>query len=390
MPQTADILIIGGGLYGCSVAYHLAKLGAGKVVLLERSSICSGGTGKSCGVVRTHYSIAANMAHAVESLKVFEHFSEVVGGDAGFLRTGFLVLGSEAHREPMAKVFRAQNRHGVDARVISREYAREIHPLLRLDDVEVIGYDTLSGYCDPHLATMSYAERAVELGVTVYRNCLVTDMSCNGSNKIVTTALGEFESPCVVLTAGPQTLKLGEMIGLEFPFVLSRHKVITLKTDEPYHPDWPIVKDLTTEDKLYFRPAPEGLALIGTGDHGDVIDDADALTDIVDADHISRIRKLMANRIPAFVDAQYVRGWTGAYDITPDWNPLVGAVPGYERLYVGGGFSGHGFKLAPTISEALAQTVLGLDVRVPIDMYSLSRFKEGKTLDGAYGIGSIS
>jgi len=172
--------------------------------------------------------------------------------------------------------------------------------------------------------------------------------------------------------------------------VVSRRKVITLKTDEPYHPDWPIVKDLTTENKLYCRPAPEGLALIGTGDHGDVIDDADALTDIVDADHISRIRKLMANRIPAFVDAQYVRGWTGAYDITPDWNPLVGAVPGYERLYVGAGFSGHGFKLAPTIGEALAQTVLGLDVRVPIDMYSLSRFKEGKTLDGAYGIGSIS
>jgi glycine/D-amino acid oxidase-like deaminating enzyme len=94
--------------------------------------------------------------------------------------------------------------------------------------------------------------------------------------------------------------------------------------------------------------------------------------------------------MPAFADAQYVAGWTGPYDITPDWNPIVGPVPGYDGLYVAVGFSGHGFKLAPTIGEALGQTVLGQESRVPIDIYSMNRFERGQVLHGAYGIGSIS
>jgi sarcosine oxidase subunit beta len=160
------------------------------------------------------------------------------------------------------------------------------------------------------------------------------------------------------------------MVGLEFKYVVSRHKVITLKIDQPYQPGWPIVKDLTTPDKLYFRPETGGLVLIGTGDHGDPIKDPDTLTDDVDLEHVDRIGRLIASRMPSFNDADYVAGWTGPYDITPDWNPLVGEVPGHEGLYVAVGFSGHGFKLAPTIGEGLAQTVLGMEARVPVDVYA--------------------
>jgi len=180
------------------------------------------------------------------------------------------------------------------------------------------------------------------------------------------------------------------MVGLQFPYVISRHKVITLKIDQPYQSNWPIIKDLTTPDKIYFRPETGGVVLVGTGDHGDPIEDADTLTDNVDMEHVARIDRLISNRMPAFVEAEFTAGWTGPYDIPPDWNPLVGPVPGYEWLYVGVGFSGHGFKLAPTIGEALAQTVLGQQPRVPIDIYALTRFDEGRVLHGAYGIGSIS
>ena len=114
------------------------------------------------------------------------------------------------------------------------------------------------------------------------------------------------------------------------------------------------------------------------------------MTDQVDMDHVDRIAALIAKRMPAFADAEFTAGWTGPYDITPDWNPLVGPVPGVEGTYIATGFSGHGFKLAPTIGEGLAQMVLGLEPRVPIDMYDMARFDEGKTLHGAYGIGSIS
>ena len=390
--RTADIVVIGGGVIGCSTAYNLVRHGAKKVVLLERKAVCSGGTAKSCAITRTHYSIQANMLHAVESLKIFENFAKAVGGDADFHRTGYLILGPEAHRGPMRAVFRAQNEHGIDTATLTQAEALQLHPLLRLDDVEVIGYDTRGGYCDPHLTTTSYVQRAKELGATICADTLVTGIQLNGPHraKIVQTPAGNFESPVVVIAAGPWTNAVGKMIGVQFPYEISRHKVITLKIDRYYDPDWPTVKDLTTPDKIYFRPETGGVVLVGTGDHGDPIEDADNMTDHVDVDHVERVAALMANRMPAFAQAQYTAGWTGPYDITPDWNPIVGAVPGVEGVYVAVGFSGHGFKLAPTIGESLAQAVLGLPVRVPIDAYRPARFAEGRALHGVYGIGSIS
>jgi sarcosine oxidase, subunit beta len=387
---TADFLIVGGGIMGCSTAYNLARLGAGNVVLLERNSICSGGTAKSCAIARTHYSIRTNMKHAVESLKIFENFDEWVGGESGFQRTGYLILGPEAHRQPMQTVFRMQNEYGIDTATISAAEARGHHPLLQLDDVEVIGYDSRAGYCDPYLTTTAYLQRARHLGVTVYTDTPVTGLEVQGSNKIVHTPEGDFESPVVILLAGPWTNRISQSIGLQFPYVNSRHKVITLKIARPYQIDWPVVKDLTTPDKIYFRPETGDMVLIGTGDHGDPVEDADSLTDDVDMEHVMRIDGLVSRRMPAFNEAQYTAGWTGPYDITPDWNPIVGPVSEFEGLFVGVGFSGHGFKLAPTIGESLAYCALGQEPRVPIADYALSRFHEGRTLHGAYGIGSIS
>jgi sarcosine oxidase subunit beta len=278
----------------------------------------------------------------------------------------------------------------VDTRTLTPAEAHETHPLLQFDDVGVIGYDTLTGYCDPYLTTTAYAQRAKDLGVAIYTDSPATRLRLNGQAKLVETPNGAFEAPVVILVAGPWTNQISRMIGLEFPYVVSRHKVITLKISQPYQANWPIVKDLTTPDKIYFRPETGGVVLVGTGDHGDPIEDADTLTDQVDMAHVSRIDRLITNRMPAFVEGEYTAGWTGPYDITADWNPLVGPVPDHEGLYVGVGFSGHGFKLAPTIGEALAQTVLGQLPRVPIDIYALTRFDEGKVLHGAYGIGSIS
>lgn len=387
---TADFIIIGGGVIGCSTAYNLARLGARNVVVLERDSICSGGTAKSCAIVRTHYSIKSNLVHAVESLKIFANFDDAVGGDVGWRRTGYLILGPEAHQEAMEDVFRTQNAYGIDTATLSPEEALAIHPLLRLDDVGVIGYDSQAGYADPYLTTQAYARRARELGVQLLTDTAVTGIDAYGAVKTVETTAGSFESPVVIMAAGPWTHNLGRMLGVEFPFEISKHKVVTLRINRPYEVAWPIVKDLTTPDKIYFRPETGGVILVGTGDHGDPIDDPDTLTDNVEMEHVERIDALISHRMPAFADALYVAGWTGPYDITPDWNPLIGPVPGYDNVYVAVGFSGHGFKLAPTVGEALAQTVLGREARVPIEPYAPTRFAAGEALRGSYGIGSIS
>lgn len=390
MNTTADIIIIGGGLYGCSTAYYLARHGAKNVVVLEKGELCSGGTAKSCAIVRTHYSIEANIRHAAESLRVFANFDEQVGGDVGWRQVGYLIVGPAEHREPMERVFRLQNEMGIDARPISPAEAREFHPLLQFDDVSVIGFDTLAGFADPYLTTAAYANRARDLGVVLRPDTPVTNLRLQGQMKVVETSQGTFESPVVLLAVGPWINQVGAMIGQHFPVEVSRHKVITLKIDRPYSLDWPIVKDLTTADKMYFRPDTGGVVLVGTGDHGDPLADPDTLNDNIDDDHIERMAGLIANRMPEFEDGYYVAGWTGAYDITPDWNPLVGAVPGYEGLFIASGFSGHGFKMAPTVAEGLAQTMLGQTPRLPIDMYDMGRFARGETLHGVYGIGSIS
>jgi glycine/D-amino acid oxidase-like deaminating enzyme len=291
----------------------------------------------------------------------------------------------------MLEVFKAQNALGIDTAVLTPDEAHRYHPWLQFDDVGVIGYDTRAGYCDPHLTTTSYVQRAKDLGVSVRTNTPVTGLRITGATKTVQTPDGEIEAPLVVIIAGPWTNSVGQMIGVTFPYEVSRHKVITLKVNEPYDEDWPTVKDLTTPTKVYFRPETGGVVLVGTGDHGDPIEDADSLRDDqVDMAHVERIGALMAHRMPRFAHAQYTAGWTGPYDITPDWNPVIGAVPGHEGLFVAVGFSGHGFKMAPTVGESLAQTVLGQPVRVSIDDYSPTRFGEGRLLHGAYGIGSIS
>ncbi len=388
--KTADILIIGGGVIGCSTAYNLAKLGAKNVVVLERRSLSSGGTAKSCAICRTHYSIEVNLVHAVESLKIFSHFDEVVGGESGFRRTGYLIVGPESHREPMQQVFTAQNVHGIDTATLTPAEANQMHPLLQFEDVGVIGYDSMAGYADPYLTTTSYAKRAKEMGVEILTDTAVTHITSNGSHKTIHTNNGSFQTQTLILAAGPWTNQVAGMMGLQFPYEVSRHKVITLKIERPYELHWPIVKDLTTADKIYFRPEVGGVVLVGTGDHGDPIEDPDTLTDYVDREHIGRIDALIANRMPAFNDAQCTAGWTGPYDITPDWNPMIGSVPEQDGLFVAVGFSGHGFKMAPTVGESLAQLVLGQTPRVPVEPYDMRRFSQGKNLYGAYGIGSIS
>lgn len=388
--KTADYLILGGGLYGCVAAYHLAANGAKNIVVLERGDLCSGGTAKSCAIVRTHYSIKPNLIHAVESLKVFADFDEMVGGDVGFTRTGYLIVGPESHQEPMEEVFRTQNEYGIDTAVLSPAEARSYHPLLQFDDVGVIGYDSLAGYADPHSTVMAYARRAREMGVVIHTDSPVTGISAANGHYQIETPDGIFEAPRVLNAMGPWAQEIGDMFGIKFPYEVSRHKVITLKINRPYEATWPVVKDLTTPDKIYFRPETGDVVLVGTGDHGDPVQDPDTLVDHIEQDHVARIDALITNRMPAFEDAVYVAGWTGPYDITPDWNPIVGAVPGYDGLFIATGFSGHGFKLAPTIGEALAQTILGLEPRVPIDMYAMDRFEVGEMLSGAYGIGSIS
>src|SRR5262249_47184359 len=156
-----------------------------------------------------------------------------------------------------------------------------------------------------------------------------------------------------------------------------------------YGRDLPIVKDLTVENKMYFRP-DSGMILTGTGDYGVAVDDPDCMNVAPDEDLLALQMRQIGQRVPSFASARLVRYWFGPYDVPPDWNPIIDIAPGYDGLSLAFGFSGHGFKLAPMVGRVLAQMVLGQETAVDMRPYRFSRFSEGAQLAGSYGIGSIS
>ncbi len=395
MSETYDAIVVGAGVVGASTAFHLAKLGGLKVCIVERGGVCTGGTAKSCAIVRSHYSVPTNTELTLKSIEMFGHFKDWLEDDeavSGFVNSGYIITAPEGdYADKLAENLTMQAGVGADTFQISKEEALERHPLLSLDDARTIGYEPNSGYADPYLTTSSFINAARRKGVTIKTECAAESLIIEGGCvKGVETAQGTLFADTVVVAIGPWSRSLTDAAGIDIPLDVSRHTVLTLRANEDYDRDLPIVKDLATENKMYFRPASGGVVLVGTGDHGDPITNPDAMDENIGDDFVLLQGGQVAHRMPSFAEAALTDSWVGAYDITPDWNPVLGFVPDVDRLMVNFGFSGHGFKLAPAIGKVQAQTALGLPTDVDISGYGLDRFAAGRLLTGAYGIGSIS
>ncbi|MFQ5784774.1 MAG: NAD(P)/FAD-dependent oxidoreductase [Alphaproteobacteria bacterium] len=396
MSEAYDAIVIGGGVVGASTAFHLKTLGAERVLLLEREQICAGGTAKSCAIVRSHYSIPTNTQLALKSLEMFADFKAALGddeADAGFVNSGYLILAPEGETaDKLVANLDMQAGVGAETQAISREEAKERHPWLALDDVAAVGFEPRSGYADPYLTTTSFANAARKLGVEIKPLRAALGLTRDGERVTgVETYAETFAAGAVIAAIGPWSGVLERWTGIALPLELSRHTVLTFRVAALYDPALPVVKDLTTANKMYFRPTRDSVTLVGIGDHGDPVatpDEAEA--GIVGMDFVARQGEQLARRMPAYTAAEFCRSWTGPYDITPDWNPVLGPLPGIAGLHVAFGFSGHGFKLAPALGRVLAQSALGLETEVDLLPYRFTRFAEGDLLAGAYGVGSIS
>jgi glycine/D-amino acid oxidase-like deaminating enzyme len=399
MTETFDAVVIGAGVVGAATAFHLAKLGGLKVCVVDRGPVCGGGTAKSCAIVRSHYSVPSNTALTLRSLEMFDAFAAWLEDDeaeSGFVNSGYLIVAPEGDFADKLRGNLAMQAHvGAETFLVSREEALERHPLLALDDAAVIGYEPKSGYADPYLTTTSFIRAARAKGAVVETECAVEGLIVEGGRvRGLRTARGEIHAGLVISAIGPWTRSVTDGIGLDIPLEVSRHIVLTFGTCAPYAAELPVIKDLTTANKMYFRPASGGVVLVGTGDHGDPIADlgADpgAIDENVAEDFVLLQGGQLAHRMPSFAAAAPTADWVGPYDITPDWNPVLGPAPGIDGLSLAFGFSGHGFKLAPAVGLTLAQQALGQDMDVDISAYGLERFADGKLLVGAYGVGSIS
>lgn len=367
---------------GCSVLYHLARLGMRDVVLLEQDVLGSGSTGRSQAILRMHYSNPITASMAWESLKVFQNFEDEMGHPSGYVNTGYFVIVSPVDRGPMEENVAMQRSLGIETSVVSQEDLEELAPMLKADDAGGIAYEPQSGYADPYLVTTGYAQRAKDMGAQVYMRAAATEINVSGGRvRSVTTADGTtIDTPKVLIAAGPWSRQLLKKLDLDLPLETTRHQVVMVRRPEGLLPFHPTVGDIAQE--FSFRPDSTDLTLIGIGEEAV---DVEGYNQGVDPATVEEAITKLVNRMPAMAEGYFRGGWSGLFTITPDWHPIMDRMEAIEGLYCAVGFSGHGFKLSPMIGLCMAELIaMGEATTFDITPFRMSRFQEGDLLSSRY------
>ncbi|MFZ5528694.1 MAG: NAD(P)/FAD-dependent oxidoreductase [Pseudomonadota bacterium] len=391
-----DAIVIGAGVIGSSVAYHLARLGAKKVLVLERSQIGAGTSTQSSGILRTHYSVMENVELAKRSWSVFNHFAEYLGDEeasAGLVKCGYLISAPDGPKlSPLRSALEGQRAKGIEVQFLGREEARSLLPIAHFDDAALIGYEPEAGFADAYLVATSFARAARRLGVKIMEGVNVERLLVdNGRVYGVETSQGTFRSDTVVSAQNIWARDIERWTGIATPVAAERHTVLALECpDAAYTFKMPVFKDLGSPGMLYCRSYGGNQMLVSEGIVGETLPEPDNEQGDISMDYVVEIGAQVAERFPAYEAAGLASSWTGVYDVTPDWNPVLGRLPGLEGLVVGYGFSGHGFKLSPGVGLVLAQEALRLPTDVPLTPYALERFSSGQLLTGKYGLGAVS
>lgn len=399
LPSTADIVVIGAGVVGCSVAFHLAQLlgpaRAARVCVLDRGLVGHGTSVHSSGILRTHYSVPENVALAQMSWPVFERFAEQLDdpeASAGLVRCGYLIVAPAGDKAAaLSDALAAQRARGIEVHTLTPAEAGERLAIARFDDAALIGYEPQAGFADAYLTASGFARAARRRGVSIHEQVAVRGLVVDGGRVTgVRTDAGTMACGMVVSVQNIWAGELQRWTGIAVPLAAERHRVLALAGPSPYTPLMPVFKDLASPGMLYARSYGGTQMLVSEGLAGETLAEPDTAQGDVPLEFVAAIGEQVAARFPGWEEAGLASSWTGVYDVTPDWNPVLGPVPGIEGLIVGFGFSGHGFKLSPAVGRVLAQAALGLPTDVPLAPYALERFVQGRLLTGRYGAGAVS
>ena len=390
--ETADVVIIGGGVMGCSIAGNLALTRGDhelrRIVLLERDTLGSGSTGRSSGAIRMHYSTAVNAELAWRSLQIFRDFDNIIGGDCGFVETGYLVFAGDDDLPAFRANLATQQSVGVITDLIGAGDAGALAPGFAVEDAAAIAYEPYSGHADASGTAYAYATRARAEGVSIRLQtpAAMVDTSADGSRvTAVTTAAGQrIETDIAVVATGPWSARFLTAHGIDAPLQATRHEVLHFRRPldlVPYHPGG---ADIT--NRIYFRPEGQELTLVGNGNHSDLVDDPEVFAQRASPDFIQDVWQRLARRIPPIADAELAAGYAGLYTNTPDSHPIMDRIDGIDGLYLCSGFSGHGFKLSPMVGVLMAELIAhGAARTMDITPLRFSRFAEGKLNSAGYG-----
>jgi len=387
MALTADVVIIGGGVTGTSTAFHLTQRGVRDVVVVDKSFVASGGTGKSSACVRQHYTTAETCRMIRYALDCFQRFEELTGGHScGFRRTGYLLGVDDKMRKPMETSVELQRSVGIDTRLVSPREMQDIEPRLQIDDLVAGCYEPDSGYCNPAETAQGFARAARDRGARILEEAEVLSILTAGDRVTgVKTTKGEIQTPRVVNAAGLWGARVGAMTGLDIPITVCRHKINIVSWPETARRPHPMVYDFVTN--IYTRPELGEHILVGGLDAEESHDlaDPDRYKEGVSLDESTDALARVSHRFPVLAEGRIARGYAGCFDVTPDWHPIMDRT-GPEGSYVAVGFSGHGFKLSPAVGHMMAALVTeGPSAHPDLPTFRLSRFAEGKPIRGTYG-----
>ncbi len=379
----AGVAILGAGITGASVAFHMARRGFTDVVVLERGGVAQGGTGRSSALIRMHYSLPAEVCLAVTSLRYFRDWPQLVGRPGAFHRTGFVRIVGAGEADRLRRNVRMQRELGAEVELVARDRLRELAPGWDVDDVELAAYEPGSGYGDGAVAAGDLLSVARELGVdyrpsTRVRSIRVRNDRVSG----VETEHGPVEAPVVLVAAGPWSPPLLASAGVRLPIEPEHHVVAVLRLPEGSAGVGPACIDSVTA--TYFRPEARGMALVGdfVGTRGA---DPDGFPDRASEDALVELVGRAAHRAPVLAESGLSRGVTGVYDMSPDARPLLGPV-GPAGLFVAVGFSGMGFKIGPAVGLGMAELILeGCSRSVDLDAFDPSRFEQGRPIVAEFG-----
>jgi glycine/D-amino acid oxidase-like deaminating enzyme len=373
--KTADVVIIGGGVTGVSIAFHLAGLGVKRIVVLERKFLGAGGTGRSVGIIRQLYPTRETSQMVLRSLHVFERFNEAVGGEAGFVRTGALIGVSSAMRPTLERTLALQQDVGIQAEIVDPGDLGRIEPRIDTAGLGAILWEPGSGYGDPSAVTAGFAAAARQRGVTIEQGAEVVRIRSERGRVLgVDTAAGEtIDAPVVVNAAGLWAPQVARLAHVELPIVIGRHPVFLVAREAGFGRDHPVYLDLAGGS--YVRPETGGLTMTGslTDDETQHPMDPELLGSEAGFDEAEAVLARTARALPALADARFARGYAGAFDITPDWMPILDEAS-VRGLFIAAGMSGHGFKLSPAVGEMMAALITGARPPVSAAPFRLGRF----------------
>jgi sarcosine oxidase subunit beta len=367
-PTRASAVIIGGGVIGTSIAFHLAEAGVSDVVLIERGELGGGSTCKAAGGFRAQFSDAVNIELGARGIAAFTDFARRPGQEIDLHQVGYLFLLSRP--EDVAEFERSvalQNELGVPSRMLDVAEIRRLSPLVRTDGLLAAAFSPEDGHCTPESVVLGYAGAARRLGAHLLTGCEVLGLdTAGGEVRGVRTSAGPIATGTVICAAGAWSAAVGEMAGVALPVVPLRRQILFTQPLELAGPV-PMTIDFTTT--FYFHREGPGL-MVGMSDP-----DERPGFDISRSDAwLPRLTEAIATRAPDLLDVGITSGWAGLYEVTPDHNALIGEAPDVSRFLYATGFSGHGFLQGPAVGEVIRDLYLRREPVVDVTPLDARRF----------------